>query len=35
MARKKDGDWMAGLSICVFLPMLVNLIAMVGYLLGY
>lgn len=34
MAEKKESDWIVGFALCVFLPMLVNLLAMLGYLLG-
>ncbi len=32
--QKKTSDWMAGASICVFLPMVVHLIVLVTFLLS-
>lgn len=34
MEEKKSGEWMVGLSFCVFLPMMVNLIVMFGVMFG-
>ena len=34
MEEKKNSDWAVGLSLCVFLPLAVNLIVMFSYLFG-
>lgn len=34
MEEKESSEWMVGLSLCVFLPMAVNLIVMFGLMLG-
>jgi len=34
MEEKKSSEWMVGLSLCVFLPMMVNLIVMFGVMFG-
>jgi hypothetical protein len=33
--QKQKSDWMAGASVCIFLPMVVNLIVLATYMLGY
>ena len=34
MDTQEKSDWVVGLSLCVFLPMLVNLLVLATYLLG-
>ena len=34
MEKKRGTEWMTGLSMCIFLPMAVNLIVLAIYVLG-